>query len=50
MDPDPAASHETQSSKLASTKAAIQDDDAKVANISENVAFLASQTKLSTER
>ena len=50
MDPDPAASHETQSSNLASTRASIEDDDAKVANLSENVASLASQMKLSTER
>ena len=43
MDPDPAASHETQSSNLASTNAAIEDDDAKDANISTDVASLASQ-------
>ena len=43
MDPDPAASHKTQSSNLASTNAAIEDDDAKDANISTDVASLASQ-------
>ena len=43
MDPDPAASHETQSSNLASTSGAIEDDDDKDANISTDVASLASQ-------
>ena len=43
MKTDPAASHETTSSNLASVKAAIEDDDAKDANISTDVAFLASQ-------
>ena len=43
MDPDPAASHETQSSSLASTNAAIKDDDAKDVNIRTDVASLASQ-------
>ena len=43
MDPDPAASHETQSSNLASINTAIEDDDAKDANISTDVASLASQ-------
>ena len=37
MDPDPAASHETQSSNLASTNAAIEDDDAKDVNIRTDV-------------
>ena len=35
--------HENQSSNLASAKAAIEDDDANVANISTDVASLASQ-------
>ena len=43
METAPTASHETLSSNLATTKAAIEDDDAKVANISTDVASLASQ-------
>ena len=44
METDPTASHETLSSNLASVKAAIEDDDAKFANISKDVASVASQT------